>query len=274
MERKMGLITSRTSDRLVTSLERRQVKTPFGVADIAFGDISGTAVACIDRYGQRLTVPSHKINYRANIWALRSVGVERVISQNAIGSLNRLIPPGKIVIPDDFLDRTHQRPRSLFDEQDAWVRVDLSVPFCPELRAALCEGTAPLASRLVDGGVFACVEGPRLETPSEVRALRHEEADIVGTPLVPEVVLAKEAEMCFASIAPVINFAAGMVDAVSHTGMSDFYYTSGLHELVEDAIAAAIRTTPDERLCNCRDALADAYVGERPSWLDSWSLEC
>lgn len=269
----IGLLTSRTSARLVSSSDRVSVETPFGMGDLLIGKISGRDVACIDRYGPDLNRPSHKIDYRANIWALRSIGVERLISQNAIGSLRESIRPGDIVVPHDFLDRTHQRPLSLFDDQEAWVRVDLSLPFCPELRAALSAGVSSVSARLLDGGVFACVEGPRLETPAEVRALRHEGADIIGTPLVPEAVFAREAEMCFASIAPVINFAAGIVETVSHSGMSNYYYNSGLHEQVEDAISVAVTKISEERLCVCGHALADSYVGERPPWLEDWHME-
>jgi 5'-methylthioadenosine phosphorylase len=273
MSPRIGLITSRASERLLASSKVVPVETPFGMASLLFGSISGKEVAAINRYGQDLTTPSHKINFRSNLWALRSVGVERLISQNAIGSVNPLIPPGKIVIPNDFLDRTSQRPRSFFDEMEAWVRVDMTIPFCPELRQALSEGVSSVSPRLVDGGVFACVEGPRLETPAEVSSLRQQGADIVGTPLVPEVVLAREAEICFASIAPVINFAAGITEAVSHTGMNAFYYSSGLHEVVEDAIARAVLDVPDRRSCACANSLADAYVGERPAWLDDWTVD-
>src|SRR5262245_61419802 len=126
----VGLITSAASERLLEARRVEPVTTPFGVARILLGTISGRAAAVVLRYGERLTIPSHKINFKANIWALRELGVESIISQNAIGSVNPAIRPGDIVISDDFIDRTKCRPASLFDDTDCWVRVDFTDPFC------------------------------------------------------------------------------------------------------------------------------------------------
>jgi 5'-methylthioadenosine phosphorylase len=124
--------------------------------------------------------------------------------------------------------------------------------------------------------VFVCTEGPRFETPSEIRALQRDGGDIVGTPLVPEVVFAREAEMCFASIAPVINFGAGMAPAVVHFGpgsMNDIYYTGGLHDLVEKAIIGAVQEISHDRNCGCSRALRSGFHGTRPAWLTHCSLD-
>jgi 5'-methylthioadenosine phosphorylase len=272
----IGLVTSAASDKLVTGRATNQVDTPFGIADIVTGSIAGRAVAIVLRYGGDMTLPSHKINFRANIWALKSLGVTRVISQNAIGSVNPVIRPGDIVISDDFLDRTKSRPLSLFDDEACWVRVDMTEPFCPQMRPVLATAAAKHSPRVIDRGVFACTEGPRFETPAEIRALQRDGGDIVGTPLVPEVVLAREAELCFASIAPVINFGAGMAPAVTHFGagsMAEFYYTGGLHDRVEKAIADAVGAMPAERTCKCGQALSGGFHGKRPAWLTACSLD-
>jgi 5'-methylthioadenosine phosphorylase len=180
-----------------------------------------------------------------------------------------------VVISDDFIDFTHGRPRSFFDDADAWVRVDLTEPFCAEVRAALIQAAGPIfAGQLQDTGVFLCAEGPRFETPAEIRMFRQWGADIIGTPLVPEVVLAREAEMCFASIAPIINFASGLAPRVIHTGagsMVDFYYGSGFHARVEDAIRAALLALPSERQCGCGRALDGAFHGTPPAWFSARS---
>ena len=272
----VGLITSAASRRLLEDRREEQVPTPWGTASVQTGRIGGREAAVVLRYGPKLTVPSHKINYRANIWALRELGVQRIISQNAIGSVNPALRPGDIIVSHDFLDRTKGRPLSLFDDDECWVRVDMTEPFCAEVRQVLLAATASMPDRVIDRGVFACVEGPRFETPAEIRALQRDGADIVGTPLVPEVTLAREAEMCFASIAPVINYGAGMAPAVIHVGpgsMNDAYYTGGLHDRIEQALIDAVAHLPEHRACKCGQALRGGFHGVRPGWLRNCSLD-
>ena len=272
----VGLISSAASQRLLSDRREVQVPTPWGAASVLTGRIGEREAAVVLRYGPKLTIPSHKINYRANIWALRELGVERIISQNAIGSINPLVRPGDIIISSDFLDRTKSRPLSLFDDTEAWVRVDMTEPFCPEVRKTLLIATASMPDRVIDRGVFACTEGPRFETPAEIRALQRDGADIVGTPLVPEVTMAREAEMCFASIAPVINFGAGMAPAVIHVGpgsMNDEYYAGGLHDRIEQALIDAVAQLPAHRACQCGHALRSGFHGQRPGWLKNCSID-
>ena len=272
----IGLISSAASEKLLQDRRVEMVETPFGTAPVLAGRIAGREAAVILRYGGNLTVPSHKINYRANIWALKELGVESIISQNAIGSVNPMIRPGDIVISDDFLDRTKDRPQSLFDECDCWVRVDFTDPFCPRLRGDLIKAANRYSNRVIERGVFVCTEGPRFETPAEIRSYQRDGGDIVGTPLVPEVVFAREAEMCFASIAPVINFGAGMAPAVVHFGpgsMNDAYYTEGLHDLIENTLIDTIGAVSHDRSCNCGNALRGGFHGTPPAWLKSRNVD-
>ena len=272
----VGLISSAASQRLLEDRREQQVATPWGNASVLTGRIGGREAAVVLRYGPKLTIPSHKINYRANIWALRELGVQRIISQNAIGSVNPAVRPGDIIISHDFLDRTKGRPLSLFDDAECWVRVDMTEPFCPEVRLSLLKATSGMPDRVLDRGVFACVEGPRFETPAEIRALQREGADIVGTPMVPEVTMAREAEMCFASIAPVINYGAGMAPAVIHVGpgsMNDEYYAGGLHDRIEKALIEAVAHLPEHRGCKCGQALRGGFHGQRPGWLKNCSID-
>jgi 5'-methylthioadenosine phosphorylase len=265
----IGLVSSAASEKLLTDRRRMAVPTPFGEAEMWLGHIGGREAAVVLRYGAKLMTPSHKINYRANIWAFRELGVARIVSQNAIGSVNPAIRPGDIVISDDVLDRTKSRPLSLYDDSECWVRVDMTHPFCPEIRQVLIKAAGARSDRVIERGVFVCTEGPRFETPAEIRALQRDGGDIVGTPVVPEVVFAREAELCFASIAPVINFGAGMAPAVVHFGpgsMNDLYYTGGLHDLVETIIADAIKAMPTERTCACGHALDSGFHGQKPAW--------
>jgi 5'-methylthioadenosine phosphorylase len=272
----IGLITSAASERLLTERRSEAVSTPWGEANVLTGKIGGTDAVVVLRYGEALTTPSHKINHQANIWALKQLGVSRVISQNAIGSVNPAIRPGDIVISHDFLDRTKNRPLSLFDGEDCWVRVDFTEPFCPQIRDTLISAAVELSDRVIQRAVFACVEGPRFETPAEIMALQREGGDIVGTPLVPEVVFAREAELCFASIAPVINFGAGMAPAVVHFGpgsMNEQYYKDGLHDKIEAILIEAVAAMPQERRCGCGQALRHGFHGRKPAWLTVSSLQ-
>jgi 5'-methylthioadenosine phosphorylase len=266
---RVAVISSFFSPEWLGDFEARDVETPWGGAPVEIARVDGRSVACIWRYGRELARPSHRINYRANLWALRTLGVERVISQNAIGSANPSLPPGAVVVADDFIDFTHTRPKTFFDAEDNWTRVDMSEPFCGEVRAALLAGAGGRFEQLNDGGVFLCAEGPRFESAAEIRMFRQWGADIVGTPLVPEVILAREAELCFASIAPIINYCTGLAPKVVHTGagsMVDFYYGSGFHAKVEAAMRAAIAALPAERRCGCATALDGAFHGTPPSW--------
>ena len=275
-EAPVGLLTSAASEKLLADRRVQNVPTPWGDAQAITGRIGGREAAVVLRYGEGLTIPSHRINYRANIWALRELGVRQVISQNAIGSVNPSIRPGDIVISHDFLDRTKSRTLSLFEDEDCWVRVDMTEPFCPQMRATLIAEASKHSERVIGRGVFVCTEGPRFETPAEIRALQLEGGDIVGTPLVPEVVMAREAELCFASIAPVINYGAGMAPAVVHFGpgsMNDVYYTGGLHDLVEKSIIDSVQALSAERTCHCGHGLKGGFHGKRPEWLRRCSLD-
>lgn len=138
-----------------------------------------------------------RARFPADSGAFRELGVEQVISQKAIGSVNAAIRLGDIVISDDFLDKTKSRRQSLLDDANRWVRVDFTDPFCPRLRSQLISAARNHSDRVIERGVFVCTEGPRFETPAEIRALQREGGDIVGTPMVPEVIFAREAELCF-----------------------------------------------------------------------------
>lgn len=265
----IGLISSAATETLVDDRRTESVPTPWGDAQVVLGRVAGCETAIILRYGPAITLPSHRINYRANIWALKLLGVQSIISQNAIGSVSPDIHPGDIVVPDDFLDRTKSRPLSLFDDGDCWVRVDLSRPFCPRLRDVLIAKGREHSDRILDRGVFVCSEGPRFETPAEIRSFQREGGDVVGTPLVPEIVFAREAEMCFASLSPVINYGAGLSPAVVHFGpgsMNETYYEGGLHDTVESILASTISSVTEEGGCDCHTALKGSFHGSPPDW--------
>lgn len=268
----LAIISSHLGEARFPRVEERRVQTPFGEAAILVTAPGGREVAYLPRYGHALSLAGHRINYRANLWALRRIGVRQIISQNAIGSTRQQLPPGTIAVPHDFLDLTRQRPLTMFESDDVWVRVDMTEPFCPQLRSVLLAAGQQVGVSLVERAVFACVEGPRFETPAEIRMIAQLGGDLVGTPLVPEVVLARELQMCFASLAPVINFASGLSPAVVHTGsgsMVDFYYgPDRLHDRVEEVLLAALQRMPHSGACPCSHAMDGAVKGALPAW---WS---
>jgi len=271
MTNPIGLITSKITSKLLPNSEKIKVNTPFGICEVISGYIDQNKVFGINRYGDDQTIPTQRINFKANLWVFRELGVERVISQNAIGSVNPALNPGDIVIPHDLIDHTKQRVLSLFDETDCWVRVDMTEPFCPEMRKTLIEEGNKLTNKLVSHGVFVCVEGPRFETAAEIRLYQREGGDIVGTPMVPEAVLAREAGLCFSSISPIINYGAGISSKVVHSGSDGMifkYYDSGLHDLVEDVIINTIKNLPDSRSCSCGNSLQTGLHGNPPGWLN------
>ena len=187
----------------------REIKiyTPFGEPseNITIGVIKGKSVAFLPRHGRGHRIPPHKINYRANIWALKSLGVKWVISVSAVGSLREDYKPGDLVVPDQFIDMTKSREYSFFDGPRV-AHVSMADPFCEHLREELLASAKGLGFRIHDKGTYLCIEGPRFSTRAESRLWRSWGADIIGMTLVPEVNLACEAQLCYATLALVTDY--------------------------------------------------------------------
>lgn len=191
------------------------VQTPYGPVEVFSFEMDGREVVLLPRHGKEHSVPPHRINYRANLRALADLDCTCVIATNAVGSLNLNMAPGDFVIVDQFLDFTKARPLTFFDGEDGVVRhVDMTEPYCPRLREELRRaGEEELGRSLHLSGVYLCAEGPRFETPAEIRMFAQLGADVVGMTGVPEVVLAREAGLCYATVCVVSNWAAGISDA-------------------------------------------------------------
>ena len=205
----------------------------------------------IPRHGEGHTVPPHKVNYRANIRALRELGVCGVLATASVGSLNPKIPPGSLVVLDQFLDFTKQRICTFFDGEDGQVRhTDFTEPYCDRLRQALIAAAEEAGAPYHSTGTYLCAEGPRFETPAEIRMFRQWGADVVGMTNVPEVVLAREAGLCYAAIAIVANWAAG----ISKTPLSHEEVTAETERharIVSDVLLRAAQKIEDAD-CPCR----------------------
>ncbi len=197
--------------QLLDELRDEQVMTPYGDVSVQVGTFNGVEIAFMPRHGKGHSIPPHKVNYRANIWALKRLGVRCALATAAVGSLNPEMRPGHFVIIDQFLDFTKHREHTFFDGGDAGVvHTDVTDPYCPRLRERLLEQAERLELTSHDGGVYVCAEGPRFESAAEIRAFRLLGGDVVGMTNVPESVLAREAGLCYAAMAMVTNMAAGI----------------------------------------------------------------
>lgn len=194
--------------------EQVTVETRFGPAQYTRGRWHGQDVLFLTRHGAGHSVPPHLVNYRANIVALQEAGVQDVFAINVVGGVDPTLEPGAICCLDDFLDFTKSRPVTLFDGStpEGVVHTDLLHPYHPELRSELLAAATAVAVEVRDGGVYACFEGPRFETPAEIRMAALLGAHVAGMTGVPEVTLAAEAGLRYAALSLIVNPAAGLSD--------------------------------------------------------------
>ncbi|QMU60967.1 MAG: S-methyl-5'-thioinosine phosphorylase [Gammaproteobacteria bacterium] len=189
------------------------IDTPYGIssAPLIMGELAGKEVVFIARHGLGHTIPPHKINYCANIWALKSVGVTHVIGVAAVGGIHDDIPPKKIVIPDQIIDYTYDRKHTFFEENLSDVtHIDFTHPYSEELRQKLIRASIESEIDIYEGGVYGATQGPRLETAAEIIRMQKDGCDIVGMTGMPEASLAKELGLKYACCALSVNWAAGI----------------------------------------------------------------
>jgi len=195
----------------LTDVQEAELVTPYGTINYLQGRYEDKEVFFLARHGSGHSVPPHRINYRANIWGLKMLGVTEVIATAAVGSLNQEMPPGEMVLLDQFIDFTKYRVDTFYDGGPAGVvHVDYTAPYCPRVRAVLLAAAKEAGITLIPRGTYVCTEGPRYETPAEIKAYAVLGGDLVGMTNVPEVVLAREAGLCYATVAMVTNWAAGI----------------------------------------------------------------
>jgi 5'-methylthioadenosine phosphorylase len=191
-------------------VETREVETPYGLAAVDVAPLGAEEVAFIARHGRDHSIPPHLVNYRANIAALRALGVRRVVASAAVGSLNPSIQPGDFALPYQFIDFTHGRAGTFFDGASEVRHVDMTTPYCPLLHGEMERAACFLGHAMHPSAVYVCTQGPRFETPAEIEMFRRLGGDVVGMTGVPEAPLAREAGLCYAALAVVTNWAAGM----------------------------------------------------------------
>ena len=234
-----------------------KVYTPYGEPSdyVTLGNFKDTSIAFIPRHGKGHTVPPHKINFRANIWAMKELGVTRIIAPCAVGSLREEMKPGDIVIPDQFIDRTKNRP-STFYEGGFVAHISTADPFCPDLRSVSISSGKKLELDIHDQGTQVCIEGPRFSTRSESKMFRLWGADTINMTLVPECVLAREAQICYVAIATITDYDVwadrpGSAGEVVKTLQENVSKTRGIMEIMIPSISR-------ERNCICATSLKEA----------------
>ena len=238
-----------------------EIETPFGYpsAPIVVGLLEGRRVAFLARHGMGHHIQPTQVNYRANILALKMLGVERIVSISACGSLREDYVPGEIVIPDQVFDHTHLRQRSFFG--DGLVgHVSVADPFCPSLSEQLLEATNQAGAVTHQGGTIITIEGPRFSTRAESNVYRSWGMSLIGMTTSPEVFLAREAEMCYAVMAHVTDYDVWHVSEQPVTVEMVIEILNRNTQLAQQAIRDLLRSLPEECSCDCDSALASAII--------------
>jgi len=246
----------------LTLTEKRAitVETPYGTVEPVVGKLTNREIVFMSRHGGCHATPPHLVNYRANIWALRKLGVRKILATAAVGSLSPNFHSGELVLPDQFLDFTKSRTQTFYEGGEQGVlHVDMTEPYCSDVRRVIMDASEQLGFVIKNGACYVCTEGPRFETPAEIRMFQHLGGDLVGMTSVPEVVLARELGMCYASIGMVTNEAAGITSQpLTHAEVMESMKALGVKvtKIIEESIGL---WTPDQ---NCRCASANREVGK------------
>lgn len=252
-----GAFTGGKQGERLNNRERMEISTKYGKVILEIIEVGGTRVALLKRHGLNHSIPPHRINYRANIMALKMLGIKRILATAAVGSLNRKFKPGDLVLLSDFIDFTWGRDTTFFDEAGQEViHVDMTNPYCLFLRGKLIDAAQDTGISLISkGATYVCTQGPRFETPAEILMYKHLGADLVGMTSVPEVVLAREAEICYATAAIVTNYAAGISDnPLTHQEVLERMAMSSAK--IYTLFSKAIKITDSNKLCSCQTAVS------------------
>jgi len=214
---------------------REVVHTPFGEpsAPLIYGEFAGQEIVFLPRHGASHRIPPHMINYRANIWALKELGVEQVIAIAAVGGITPAMAPGTLVLPDQIIDYTYNRAHTFFEHDLTHVtHIDFTTPYCTTLSGDIAAAAKTLDIGLVVGGTYGATQGPRLETAMEITRMERDGCDLVGMTGMPEAALAKELSLSYAGISVVANWAAGKSDLPITMEQIEKYINDGLAEVI------------------------------------------
>ncbi len=205
---------------------RQIIRTPYGEPSgpFTFGNVNGQDIVFLARHGLGHTIPPHQINYRANVWALHSLKPKFVVAVAAVGGIRSDLKPGTLIIPSQIIDYTYGRDFTFFDSTEQPVtHVDFTYPYCTVTREKLLEAARQAEEPVIDGGVYAAMQGPRLETAAEINRIERDGGDIVGMTGMPEAALARELGLNYATLAVVANYAAGRGTSIETIPLKEIY---------------------------------------------------
>jgi 5'-methylthioadenosine phosphorylase len=242
-------------------IKKKTLKTPFGKpsGDFILTNVGGSVVVFLPRHGADHDIPPHMINYRANIWGFKELGVQRLISITAAGGINKGYKPGEFVILDQVIDMTQGGRASTFHDGPDVMHVDFTEPYCPELRKHSLTAGKKAGVALKNRGTYVCTQGPRLESRAEIAFFRKIGADVVGMTAMPEASLARELGICFLGISVVTNHAAGVVKKMLTVhevvkGITD------AHDRLVALLGALLPLIPEKKGCDCEKTILEARV--------------
>ena len=242
---------------LLENPQEIQIETPYGKPSdtITVGVFKGRKIAFLPRHGKKHTIPPHMINFKANIWAFKELGVKRIIAPSAVGSLKEEFEPSHFALPTQFLDFTKSRQGS-FSEEGRVIHISVAEPFCSELQSSILQVTQNQDLEIHRDCTYVCIEGPRFSTKAESRFYRSIGADIIGMTLVPECQLAREAQMCYASISTITDYDVWAEKPVTTKEVLETL--SKNVEKTKKILTELIEKIPETRSCNCAKALEEA----------------
>jgi 5'-methylthioadenosine phosphorylase len=252
----VGVIGGTGLYKFLDSADEISVETPFGPPSdpLVIGEVAGRRVAFVPRHGRDHQFPPHRIPYRANLWALRSVGVRQVLAPSAVGSLTMSYGPGTLAVPDQLVDRTTSRAQTFYDEGAA-VHVEFADPYCPVGRAHAVAAARAADWEPVSSGTLVVIEGPRFSTRAESRWFAAQGWTLIGMTGLPEAVLARELALCYTTIALVTDTDAGVEEGEGVTQAGVFRVFSENTERLRDVLVKIIESLPAKRDCPCPHAL-------------------
>ena len=239
----------------IENLSKKIVETPYGTVEIFKGkidEINNKEIFFINRHGENHTIPPHKINFRANIFALHKLDVQRIIGVNSVGVINKKIGLDNLIIINDFFDLTSEV--TFYDKA---VHVDMTKAYCPELNDIILKSCRENNINACTGS-YACTRGPRLETPLEIKIFKQLGCDAVGMTSAPEAILARELELCYSTIAVPGNYAAGLQEKLTASEIKE--EMKNKIDNLKKILPKIIEKIPDERNCCCRNALLDSEL--------------
>jgi 5'-methylthioadenosine phosphorylase len=234
-----------------------QVETPFGPPSEppVVGEVAGRRVAFVPRHGRDHRLPPHRVNYRANLWALRALGVRQVLAPCAVGSMRPELGPGSMVVPDQVLDRTSGRPHTVFDDEGAVAHVSFADPYCSRGRSAVLAASAASGRPARDGGTLVVVNGPRFSSRAESRWHAACGGDVVGMTGMPEAAIARELALCYTGVAVVTDLDAGFEEGAGVTHAEVLATFAASVERLKALLRDSVARLPDDDACPCRHSL-------------------